>query len=378
MCLASDVPFASRPHRANGRFIPSGLLLQWHLTERCQLRCEHCYQGGAPSWELPWGSMLNVLQQYEELLAEWRQEASERAVWGQITLTGGEPLLHAGFWELAQELSRRSSSLRFAVLTNGHEVDETAAAEFERLRPLFVQVSLEGGEHTHDAIRGQGSYRRVLHAIRLLRARGVRTLVAFTAHQRNYREFPQVVKAARELGVTRVWADRWIPPEEDCGSSLATLTPDQTQDFLQIMKECRTPPLWGLFDRTEVALHRALQFLEGGGHPYRCTAGESLLALLPNGDVYPCRRMPVLVGNVMKTPLRDLYYQSSFLNRLRDPSRVSIGCEKCVFRWTCRGGLRCLSQACHGDPHHRDPGCPVVATSSENRAESALPRHGRQ
>ena len=55
-------------------------------------------------------------------------------------------------------------------------------------------------------------------------------------------------------------------------------------------------------------MNRALQFLEGDGRPYRCTAGESLLILMPSGDLYPCRRMPIPLGNVTKVPLEKLCF----------------------------------------------------------------------
>jgi radical SAM protein with 4Fe4S-binding SPASM domain len=108
---------------------------------------------------------------------------------------------------------------------------------------------------------------------------------------------------------------------------------------------------------TEVALHRALQFLVADGKPYRCQAGDSLIAVLPNGDLVPCRRMPVVVGNLLRAPLRDLYDQSPFLRALRDPERVSVGCEGCFYARLCRGGLKCLSYALFGDPFQADPGC---------------------
>ena len=104
-------------------------------------------------------------------------------------------------------------------------------------------------------------------------------------------------------------------------------------------------------------MHRALQFLVGGGRPYRCTAGDSLITVQPNGDVVPCRRMPLRVGNLLETPLAELYERSPLLRALRDPDRASRGCERCAFARLCGGGLRCLSAAVHGDPFVADPGC---------------------
>jgi radical SAM protein with 4Fe4S-binding SPASM domain len=115
------------------------------------------------------------------------------------------------------------------------------------------------------------------------------------------------------------------------------------------------PRRW--FAHTEVAMHRALQFRAGGLQPYSCTAGDRLVAVQPNGDLYPCRRMPIRVGNLMETPLRELYQHSDLFRALRDRGRLSRGCERCTYAKVCRGGLKCLSYAVTGDPFERDPGC---------------------
>jgi radical SAM protein with 4Fe4S-binding SPASM domain len=96
-------------------------------------------------------------------------------------------------------------------------------------------------------------------------------------------------------------------------------------------------------------------------------AGESLLALLPNGDLLPCRRMPIRVGNVLQTPLRDLYFEHPVLRTLRNPRHIALGCEGCGLVKLCRGGLRCLAFALHGNPFHSDPGCWLAAGRSDTR-----------
>jgi len=103
-------------------------------------------------------------------------------------------------------------------------------------------------------------------------------------------------------------------------------------------------------------MHRALQFLEDGSRPYRCSAGHSLLALMPNADLYPCRRLPLAVGNLRHTPLETLYFESPVLLSLRG-HQVSHGCEGCPHGEQCGGGLRCLAYAVKGSPFAADPGC---------------------
>lgn len=356
---------------SESEYIPRGLLLQWHITNRCNLRCTHCYQHEYGGAQPGLAALLDVLGQFEDLIAHWRTARPGLRLRAHVTVTGGEPFAHPDSLPLLEEFHARRSRFSFAVLTNGTFIGPELARRLARLGPQFVQVSIEGTPATHDRIRGPGNHARVVQAIRHLRRAGVPTFISFTAHQGNYREFPEVARLGRRVRVQRVWADRLIP--EGSGAGLeAMLTPEETREFLELLRQARDEANRAWFNRTRISAHRALQFLACGGQPYHCTAGDTLLTVMPNGDLYPCRRMPVRVGNVFETPLRELYYQAPLLRALRDHSRLDPQCSSCVFGRLCRGGLRCLSYAVHGDPFRTDPGC-SVRPGSTGTATTARP-----
>lgn len=338
---------------ASSRVCAPRLLLQWHITHRCNRSCSHCYQQGVPCDGPGPAEQEEVLRQFERLMASCSAHVGG-PVRGHVTLTGGEPFLHPGFLDLLERIAARPN-LSFAILTNGSLIDAALARRLARLRPCFVQLSLDGGPERHDRRRGAGDHEQTTRAARHLVESGVRTLFSFTAGSDNYKDFPRVVRAGCRLGVSRVWADRLVPC--GAGAALKTLSPAQTKRFLRLMRRVRLAARLRTFGRTEVAMHRALQFLAGGGPPYRCTAGRSLLTVMPNGDVLPCRRLPIAVGNLLRTELVEIYQDSALLRRLRDPAQVSRGCEACTYRHSCQGGLRCLAHAVHGSPFVADPGC---------------------
>ena len=346
---------------------PQGLLLQWHVTNRCNLRCSHCYQESYGGTELDFTELTETLHQYEAMLEDWRAQAAtpRERVRGHITLTGGEPFVRSDFVRFLELIARKQQSFSFAILTNGSLIDLSLARRLRSLRPRFVQVSIEGTEATHDRIRGQGDFQRTVRAIQLLRRFGVRTMISFTAHKDNYREFTDVARIGIRLGVDRVWSDRLIPNTGAASSMGAEiLSPDETREFFSIMAAARRDAARRWFCRTEIAMQRALQFLVEDGAPYHCTAGDSLITLLPDGEVYPCRRLPISVGNVRHTPLRDIYFKHPFLQQLRRPHPSNTGCEGCLHTERCRGGLKCLSYATTGNPFLRDPGCWLPANPS--------------
>lgn len=332
--------------------IPKHFLLQWHITERCNLRCQHCYQDNYKFNELPFEILVNIFEHFKGFLLTL-ENIAQRKLTAHINITGGEPFIRKDFFDLLEIFYQNKSWLSFGILSNGSFIDENCATQLKKLAPSFVQISLEGNEETHDQIRGQGHFQECISALKHLKKQQIKTLISFTAHQQNYQEFQQVVEIGRQLKVNRVWSDRLIP--QGTGAELQTLNSEQTLQFFEMMSETkqRTEKKW--FNQTEVALHRALQFLVGG-NAYRCSAGKSLLTIQPNGDVYPCRRMPIKVGNILESKLFDIYQQDMLLN-LRDKTKISKGCEKCFYEKHCRGGLKCLSYALKGDPFQADPSC---------------------
>ncbi|MBT3311508.1 MAG: radical SAM protein [Desulfobacterales bacterium] len=337
-------------------YIPRRLLLQWHITNSCNLRCSHCYQEKYSGDEPDFQSMMYILKQYEDLLSLWRLNY-KTPVKGHITITGGEPFLRKDFYDLLNVFYEKRSIFSFAILTNGTLIDRQDAEKISKLNPAFVQVSFEGDRLTHDKIRGQGSFDSMNTAVKHLVRSRVKTSISFTAHKGNFREFPRVAALGRKLRVNKVWSDRLIPSGE--GENLSDLVPDpeETLNFINIMNKERKKARLSFFNPVQVGMNRALQFVVTGGRPYRCSAGDTLITVMPDGDLYPCRRMPVKVGNLNETSLYDLYYGSDLFWTLRDRKRVSSGCEGCSFSNSCRGGLKCLSYSMTGDPFIADPGC---------------------
>lgn len=330
-------------------YIPDGLTMQWHITGNCNLKCSHCYHTSYNDKGFTLPELEHILEQYKDLLKLWRKS---KRVYGHITVTGGEPFLHEDFMDLLDIFSAHKDVFTFAILTNGTMITPDMAQTLKKVHPRFVQISIEGSKETHDAIRGAKNFDRSMAALKWLAKEKIPTCISFTAHKGNYEQFSQVAATARKVGVTRLWADRLIPIGS--GKSLTILTPEETCTFFHKMYKAKCAK--HLFKTTEIAMHRALQFLVAGGKPYRCTAGDSLITVQANGDVYPCRRMPITVGNVTKTDLTEIYYENETLCKLRDKN-LNSSCKKCFYSKLCNGGLKCLSYAVTGDPFEKDPGC---------------------
>ena len=79
----------SLPRRWNmvDELVPSDeFYFQWHITERCNKQCRHCYQNGHPSNDLPLSDLYTILDCMDDALAKWDRK-------GSLSCTGGEPML---------------------------------------------------------------------------------------------------------------------------------------------------------------------------------------------------------------------------------------------------------------------------------------------
>ena len=320
--------------------------LQWHITHRCNLRCVHCYQDdfteSADETELS-----DILDKFCRLL-------EARSLPGQINLTGGEPLLHPAFFDLAAKIRERG--VRLGVLSNGTLIDDKVAARLAALTPVFVQVSLDGTKATHDAIRSKGSFESALSGIDALKRNGVKVLVSFTAQRSNASDFAALAAICRDHAVDKLWWDRVVPENEKQARELSL----STAQFVELLETATKleREYAGRGKRSMVSNARSLQFLCGSRSPgYVCGAGKELIVILADGTVTPCRRLPYSIGNVRDGELTQIIDQSPLMRRLRlhSPPRECFGCEDLA---RCEGGAKCIACALTGDPFAKDPNCP--------------------
>lgn len=338
-------------------FRPKSLLLQWHITNQCNLRCLHCYQNEySASEDLSEIQLQSILNQYIQLLTRW-------GINGHINITGGEPLANKHLFPLLENIHLHKHLCGFAILSNGTFMTHDIAKHLKKLGCAFFQISIEGNRETHDKIRGEGNLEKCIKALEILKKHNIQTMVSFTSSKLNVDSFNEVVKFCKRNRVDVLWTDRHIPMGNGLGLSKELLQPQEVDVFFAKIYQWHRKLKRSWFKKTELRMHRALNFLASEKHgcncyrPYKCSAGRTLLTIMPNGDLVPCRRMPIIIGNLAKENIEDLYENSTLLRMLRKNNHAYPGCEKCTHWEVCNGGLRCLSYAYYGNPFMADPQC---------------------
>lgn len=333
------------------------LVLQFHITGRCNLRCKHCYRTKGDVEPLSLSQIIEVMEQFKELqrayYAKWGIKAK-----GHINITGGEPFMREDIDEILTYLGENRQSFTYGVLSNGSFIDEDMMALLKQTGVSFVQLSIDGDQPTHDALRAKGDYERVFGVAQTLEENGIATYISFTAHQGNYQHLPLVAKECRKRKVTKLWSDRMVPIGNGEQLQAMEITEKELPLYLKALKKAQGNWLTkGLHKKTTVTMNRALQFQNSKGVVYSCSGGNRLITVDEEGNIMPCRRMPIVCGNVTKTTLSQVYFQNEIFQQLRLPT-IPKECGDCRYRFLCQGGAKCQSYAKTGSFFSADPGCP--------------------
>lgn len=75
-----------------------------------------------------------------------------------------------------------------------------------------------------------------------------------------------------------------------------------------------------------------------------------------DGTVYPCRRLPIPLGNVLSDGIFKIWYKSDILWNIRRKNRMTSSCGTCEDLGLC-GGCRAAAYAESGDYLAEDPLC---------------------
>jgi radical SAM protein with 4Fe4S-binding SPASM domain len=319
--------------------------LQWHITDRCNFRCTHCYRDSVKA-ELSAGELGAVFENFRRLRREMPQTKA------RVQIAGGEPLLSEHLFHVLDLVAEAGFQSR--ILTNGSLADAAMAREIAEHGCRIVQISLDGASATHDSMRGPGSFERAMEGARRLCEAGIQVTFSMTLTRDNRSEIGAVFEAARGLA-RRVSVHRLVPCGRGANLRDQLLSKGQLEEaFEEVIRQrercgdLEVPlrdPLWKPFLR-----HLCFEpYVDG------CSIGYGGICIDSNADVYPCRRMPVVVGNALSDELTDIWY-SAPMSRMRDRNALRGRCGRCALRWRC-GGCRAIAWALTGDPLQEDAQC---------------------
>ncbi len=343
--------------------------IQWHLTERCNLRCRHCYQGQRRMREMTLDDVKEEIDGATEMFQAWEEEHGMR-VSPSIHFTGGEPFLYEGLWDVIDYSKEKGYGV--ALMTNGTLLKEEDVRKSSLLKISDIQVSLEGPPGLHDSIRGMGSFTAAAKGVERLAASGNRVSANVTLSRLNFGQIEETAKIAEGMGFYGIGFSRIVPCGRGKSLLNSLLTPKELESAYRRIKALDRPsfevtagdPLAGTLFDTKPSPGCNLT-LSG------CSAGFSGVTITSNGSVMPCRRIGLVAGNLKRKSLRAIWASSALLWQLRKRESYRGKCGLCS-RWPSCRGCRAVAYAysvAQGKPDlfADDPQCWIANDGNDPR-----------
>lgn len=164
--------------------VPSLRYLELQITNRCNLKCKHCFVYGKKYSELSVTQIRNILKEFEEIQGL------------RVMISGGEPLIHSSFEEINEMLP--DFFMRKVLFTNGLLFNKQI---FKKLHVDEIQISIDGLETSHDLLRGKGTYKNTFKALKDALDCGFEVSVSTMVHAGNLKDFQKMEKLFKSMGV---------------------------------------------------------------------------------------------------------------------------------------------------------------------------------
>ena len=186
---------------------PEDFYFQWHITDKCNLRCTHCYQENYTDIsDMSLEELKVIAKKLFKTLSKWNKQ-------GDISITGGEPFIRRDLLSFLEYLDSSEQVSNLDILSNGTMLTDDIVKRLKLIRKLHrVQVSLDGASpKTHDEIRGHGTFEKAIDGIRILNRHRIDTKIMFTLQRCNMKDVPSLIDLAIREGITGLTIERLVP-----------------------------------------------------------------------------------------------------------------------------------------------------------------------
>lgn len=337
------------------------LLIQWDSTNRCNLKCSHCYhnaEGNSSHFANPFEMMLDDVR---SMLEDLINTSNKWHMTPQLNISGGEPLMREDLYQILKLIKRKKIACK--LLTNGTLITSEVARDLYSLGIRALQISLDGAKNRHNKLRGADfAYDKAIEGIENSSNVGIKVNVSMTALKSNTSDFEDVIVNAINAGAKYVGFQSYVPDNQLGKNDPEYLGPQETYSlFLETqkladkykdeIKVLQTEVLWQILEDDNYFKKRSREEMK---HLMGCSAGYFALSVLTDGRVYPCRRLPLEIGRINEG-IERLISENNVMKNLRDLHKLKRN-SACDLVTHCRG-CRAVAYAVTGSYTAKDPTC---------------------
>lgn len=339
-------------------------IMFWELTQGCNLNCIHCR------------TTAKLERSPDELTTEQAFEVIDQIVdfvSPILILIGGEPLYRPNFFEIAQYA--HDKDIITAMASNGTLINEECAKRIKEVGIRRVAISVDGpNANIHDQFRGlNGAFDAALNGARCVKAEGLEVQFNMTITIHNVTYIEELIALCKRMNVDALHLFMLVPV--GCGIQIAEnnmLNADKYEEVLawfydrsreekfEIRATC-APHYYRImrqkareYGETITPKTHGMTAMTKG-----CLVGTGVHFILHKGNIQPCGYVPVVAGNVLKTSLKKIWYESDLFLKLRDHTNLEGKCGICEYMNVC-SGCRARAYGIEGNLFAKEPFCKYI------------------
>ncbi len=317
------------------------------LTKSCNFRCIYCYNssGSRKKKELSTSQWIDAVRQMKELDVI------------KCTLTGGEPLMHPGFFDILGELVK--NDILPYICTNGSLLDEKAVWKLKELGIPMIQISLDSPlAREHDALTcSKGTFDRITYAVKRLVSLGIVVYVKAVVLPQNLKNVAELIELCYELGVSNLVLDRYDLSFAGRGDNHFFLNSSQEKELEEIVNNKRNE-----IKKMNINLISGARNWKCKDDIVMCGAFVQSFVIMPDGEYAVCEKLEnvegMSVGNIKDMTIEQMW-NSKRIDEITLPpkERFAEPCRSCEYLDTCQSGCYAAKLLVTDNLYGPDPKC---------------------
>jgi len=266
-------------------------LMSFAVTDKCNADCEHCsFFDGIDKIK----KKTLTLAQSQKLI----KDAQEIGV-SVINFTGGEPLTRKDLPEIIRAVNKDLSTT--ILFTNGWFLsDRVKELKEAGLDSIFISIDSADPDR-HDTFRGtKGLFARAVEGINSAILAGLSTGICCCMTPEAFKEgeFKKIIELGKKIGVHEVLFYDAVPTGRYKQRKDLIGSTDWIEEMIESAKDYNNNPDYpGILIYAYTTSYRSIG----------CSCGVNYLYVTPYGDVCPCDFNHVIFGNILETPLYQIW-----------------------------------------------------------------------
>lgn len=293
--------------------------IQWKITNKCNLKCKHCYLGKLDGFELPF---------------EKADEIADTIINSnvmEVTISGGECLTYKGIEKIIKKFL--INGIKVDVFTNAlllKNVLDKIDSDILNKSALLFYVSVDGLKSSHEQIRGKNTFDKTIENIKYAIEKGYPVVTNTVINKINYCDIMDMIVLLKRMGVKDVQLSNLIV-QGSADNSMKISLPEQMVLKEKINDLYKEHPEFGYIYYSEVpdsdGVRKVYSLSNGkkdfiGNDNWKCTAGVARVTIDSNGKVYCCPFIKdSYLGDLNKENLSEVWdnvNRFKFLKRLSE------------------------------------------------------------